>query len=275
MKKRLARQLVELNNRFYAGCAESFSATRSAPWQGWGRVLDVARTAGALDAGGPRVLDVACGNLRFERFCVGELPDADLKFVAVDSCAELADLGEQGTAREPECAGESRAGGPHVDFRCVDVLARMLDGAPALAGIEGGFDLVVCFGFFHHVPGRELRERLLVELVRATRPGGVMAISLWRFMDDPRLARKAAAMDARALAEPPFPGLAAGELEPGDHFLGWQDRSDLLRYCHHFNEAEVDSLATSAAPIAREIARLSADGASGALNRYLVLRRTA
>ena len=39
----------------------------------------------------------------------------------------------------------------------------------------------------HHVPGRALRERLLDALAAHTAPGGILALSLWRFMDDERL----------------------------------------------------------------------------------------
>ena len=49
----------------------------------------------------------------------------------------------------------------------------------------------------------------------------------------------------------------------------------LWRYCHHFEELEIDALVAAACEgsKAREVARFSADGKSGAMNRYVVLQK--
>ena len=296
-----ARGLIELDNAFYAERAASFSATRSTPWQGWERLTGLLREQGEPWTGGTgdgrgkgsaeavHVLDLACGNLRFERFLRGAFPELTFTFHAYDSCPDLV----EGSAREshPASADEGTDGGGCLDvhFHELDVLDELLkrmDTSPADSGTNVAADgakgllldvppcaLTVCFGFMHHVPGGALRRAVLDALVDATEPGGIVAVSFWRFMDDPRLARKARAADAAAAADPPFEGFSPKALEPGDHFLGWQDDSRPLRYCHHFDEAEIDELAASVAPRAREVARFSADGASGALNRYLVLQK--
>ena len=305
-----ARELIALNNRFYAEHAASFGATRQAPWPGWEQLVDLLRRQGfgtsghmGASAGAPvRVFDLACGNLRFERFLCAALPAATFELHAVDSCGALADT--------------SLAGLPTVHFQQRDVLeavlGNMVESFPREAGdvdmrgdsawtqaAEGGqgadgmrepaadgapssssdsllsappCDLTVCFGFMHHVPGTALRRAVLEALVGATAPGGVICLSFWQFMDDARLARKATAADRVAATAPPFPGFDPAALDEHDHFLGWQDDPRPLRYCHHFPEDEVDELAAAAAGV-REIARYSADGASGALNRYLVLQR--
>lgn len=258
-----ARALIELDTAFYRAHAESFSATRQAPWQGWrqvaGLVRDRARTAGALS-----VLDLACGNLRFERFLSAELAGCTLAFHAVDNCPELVDAP----------AAESA-----VRLHTVDILCELLAGKDPLAGIPR-CDATVCFGFMHHVPGFELRRAVLDALLAHTEPEGVVAISFWQFMHDERLARKARATTESHAAElpggpgPTVPGDAA--LEDGDYLLPWQDSEHALRYCHHFDDAEIDRLvATLPAGAAREIARFSADGRSGDLNRYLILERYA
>ena len=43
MDNATAQNLIDLNTRFYAKHAASFSATRSTPWEGWQRVADLAR----------------------------------------------------------------------------------------------------------------------------------------------------------------------------------------------------------------------------------------
>ena len=260
MREDLARELIALDNRFYMEHAVSFSATRGAPWQGWGRVLEGMRAAGALGGARPVLLDAACGNLRLERWLAEELPGIALAFHAVDACAPLAGGGPDAPAG--------------TTFHHVDILGALLAGKDPFAGIPA-CDIAVCFGFLHHVPGADLRMGLLRALTAHTRPGGVIALSAWRFMDDPRLAAKAARAEAEAASRPPWPGCNLGALEPGDHLLGWQDARGAYRYCHHADEAELDALAASVADLAREEARFSADGASGALNRYLLLRRRA
>ena len=252
MDSQLAHRLVACNNAFYRARAASFSATRSTPWQGWRRVVDAARDALGGDAH-PRIADIACGNLRFERYLSEQLPGVSPEFLAVDSTPELAADAARNRTR----------------FLQRDLLADLLDGRDPLSDLPS-CDLTVCFGFMHHVPGDSLRRALLDTLARSTKPNGLIAISFWQFMSDARLAAKARVADEAARAA----GWPVRSFEPGDHFLGWQDDPGALRYCHHFTEAEIDSLvAHLRAHGLRELDRFSADGHSGALNRYLVCRK--
>lgn len=264
MDERSARALIALDNRFYAEHAASFSTTRSTPWKGWEQVLRAVGEAGTLNRpadGEPlRLLDVACGNLRFERFCSERLRGRALEMHAVDSCPALAESG----------AAAASGHVPDVRVKRADILVSLLDSTDPLHGLPRA-DVVACFGFMHHVPSLRLRQTLMRRLIDAARPGGAVAISFWQFMDDPRLARKALESRLRAARHPPFPGFDALELEAGDQLLGWQGDPSAFRYCHHFTESEIDALAASTGSAAREIARFSADGGSGRLNRYLVL----
>lgn len=289
-----ARSLIDLNNRFYTRNAASFSATRSAPWEGWRALSELLAQHGWSNpdddgtgtAEERHVLDLACGNLRFERFLAGEFPKLDLRFLAVDSCAELA------------C--DTAAGDIDCTYRQIDVLQALLDcnenthgsACPAVAIAPGStcpavfiapgnapapeagptFDLCASFGFMHHVPGEHLRRRLLDRLLDRTSPGGLLAMSFWQFMSDDRLSRKADQADRAMRAQG---RIDMSRLDANDHFLGWQTDPSPLRYCHHFDEREIDELVASVGTRAREVARYSADGSSGTLNRYLVLERLA
>ena len=248
------RKLIALNNRFYAEHATSFSATRSAPWAGWERLADELRELGWVaneDDNTRSVLDLACGNLRFERFLVDAFPKVTWRFTAVDSC--------------PALAGDIDISG--LSFRQRDILAALVDDPRPVMLPEHACDLTVCFGFMHHVPSAALRRRVLDALIEATAPGGFIALSFWQFMDDNRLAAKALHAGVPA-------SITAAELDANDHFLGWQDDARPLRYCHHFDETEIDELVNTANPRTREVARWSADGGSGTLNRYLLLQRS-
>lgn len=254
MDTETARKLIALNNRFYAEHAASFSATRSTPWAGWEQLADELRERGWVadeDDGTRSVLDLACGNLRFERFLADAFPELKWRFDAVDSCPALADT----------------AGMSGLSFRQLDILAALLDGPRPVMLSEHTCDLTVCFGFMHHVPSAALRRRVLDALIDATAPGGFIALSFWQFMDDSRFAAKALHAGVPA-------SITAAELDTNDHFLGWQDDARPLRYCHHFDETEIDELVDTATPCAHELARWSADGGSGTLNRYLLMQRS-
>lgn len=287
-----ARALIALDNRFYADHADSFSATRTMPWPGWDRVLDLALERGALGEAprrstspgspwdeetdpedepeapsprrAPRVLDVACGNMRFERYLLERIGRRAPRLFTVDNCDQL-------SVRKIFDPADLPAGMEPPRHMRADVLERMLDGHAPLLGIPP-CSLTVCFGFMHHVPGEDLRARLMRVLVNATAPGGLVALSFWRFMDDERLARKTRSVEARAARRRPFSGFSPRALEPGDHLLDWQADEFSYRYCHYADEAELDRLIKAAGPV-REIERFSADGSSGALNRYVILQR--
>ena len=103
-------------------------------------------------------------------------------------------------------------------------------------------------------------------------------MSLWCFLEDERLARKAERSHPAALAALASEAQAcdidlASELEPGDRFLGWQDAGDLWRYCHSFDDAQADELAAAVRGRADEAARFRSDGKSGRLNIYLAFRK--
>lgn len=305
MDQDIARKLADLNTQFYAQQADSFSATRHSGWPGWRRVgehlaaLNAGAGAGAgadmgagagvgAGAGASRVdsarcvsaesalerkqgslcltkpvwvLDLACGNLRFERFLGDAHADGGWRFCAVDNCVPLAEAGAM-----PQ----------DVEFHELDVVGSLLDGSldmrmdgAADASQPQAFDAAVSFGFLHHVPGFGRRVEVLRAMAQAVRPGGLVAVSLWRFMSNPGLAAKAQATTADALAQ--LPWLDAAQLEAGDYLLGWQDRPGVFRYCHHFEAGEIDAL-LAAVPDVELVDRFRADGRTDDLNEYLVLR---
>ena len=305
-----AHALCAATSAFYAREAASFSATRGAAWPGWRRVADEARPTveAAVRAGrAVRVLDVACGNLRFVRFLAEAFPQVEFEVVALDNCTALL------PGDVPPCA---------VRFVPVDLMAALetmvacdpgdfaiasarsdacanlsvdADGdavAPEFATVlpdvePGTFDLAVSFGFLHHIPLPAWRRALMRALAGALRPGGVAAVSCWQFLNSPKLAAKARAATARGCAQLHLPSLPEG-----DFLLGWQDDERAFRYCHHFSDDEVAALAADAAraldgrtppaatdptsrrPLAAPTSRaltFHADGRTGDLNAYIVL----
>lgn len=265
MELETARTLIALNTAFYRKNAQGFAATRSNPWPGWKRVVSLLKDS--LEPGrAASILDLACGTMRFERFLAQALPDRRLSFYAVDNCAALA-TGDELPA--------------HTTFYDADILGTLAGrlpnareaASPSALDALPSCDLSCCFGFMHHVPGSELRTSVMRLLVEHTRPGGLIALSFWQFMNDEKLARKASQAEQAIREHPESLKLAVNALEEGDHLLGWQE-SGSFRYCHHFTEDEIDRLvAMLPTGAVRELSRYSNDGKSRKLNRYVVLQR--
>lgn len=261
MKPEIADRLTRITNRFYRQQAASFSATRQAPWTGWGRCLAVwEREAGNRSGGAVPVLDVGCGNLRFERYLEQAHAAVPWAFSAVDDCRPLvaAALRTQ-PVRAPLC------------YQNLNVMPALGEGASALAGaLEAPPALLaVCFGLLHHVPTFERRAALLRALVHKTQPGGVVCVSFWRFMANNKLAARTRALQPQALADC---NLTVGDLDADDYLLGWNAQPGVYRYCHHFGEREIDRLVASLGPAVRVVDRFVSDGRTGDLNAYLVLQ---
>ena len=159
----------------------------------------------------------------------------------------------------------------------------LLDGTFADRLPRNSHDLAVAFGLMHHLPTFALRARVLEGLLGSLRPGGFAVVSFWQFLNDPRLAAKAATVTAEGRAAHCLP-----TFHENDFLLGWQHAEGTYRFCHHTPEDETDALlaairepsapstsgcASAAPPSFREIARFSADGKLGNLNRYLILQR--
>lgn len=251
MDRSLAERLNALNTAFYAENAASFSETRQAPWPGWHRC---AKLIGALGAAhdhtqGLHVVDVASGNLRFERFLARALPEVPLSFTALDNCLDLL---AQKSSKDA------------VTFHACDIVSDLFRDRLALP--QG--DVVASFGFFHHVPSPENRTRLLRLLVDTACPSGLVMVSLWQFMKNESMATRAqkTTEDAKAYLHLPT-------LDSGDYLLGWKNREHQYRYCHSFSEGEIDDLVAAVADVAVLKERFCADGRTHDLNTYLVFEK--
>lgn len=244
MERQTIRRLDAINREFYERHAESFDATRRRPWGGWRRVVD---HLGALER--PSILDVGCGNARFGLFAERRL-GRPIDYLGIDRSQPLL---ERARRRAPSA------------WRWLEAdLVR--DGLPAALGGER-FDLVACFAVMHHLPGEVLRCELLAAMSRRVGTAGLLAVSFWQLGDHARFTRRAVDPESLGLAE---------ELEPGDYLLRWGESAGgaavaSLRYCHHADPAEVERLLT--APELEPVDAFVADGASGDLNDYRLLRR--
>jgi tRNA (uracil-5-)-methyltransferase TRM9 len=184
------------------------------------------------------VLDVGCGNGRFGVFLAQRL-GPNLRYTGLDNNADLL-----------ERARESLSG-LNAGLEIRDVIEQPPD--------SGAFDLVVAFGLLHHVPGSQQRRDFVRKLAQRTAPGGILAFTSWRFYDYSRF---------RERIVPWPPDLT---VEPNDYLLDWRRGAHALRYCHYIDETEQGDLIAAAGLI--HVQTYRADGNTGAMNCYSVLRR--
>lgn len=271
------RALCALNTAFYEAQSASFSASRHNAWYGWHRVLEIAQHRGVFDGEHPRVLDAACGNMRFFAYMAQELPIYTPAFYGIDNCTGLA------------CGADSQLpSSSTVSYQQFDLVGALVNQSPLAEALDApACDLVCSFGFLHHIPSFDLRVRMIRELAAKANPDGIVAVSLWRFMHDEGLAAR-----ARLSHEQAREHLALPELDENDFLIGWQGKEKQYRYCHHFSDEEIARIVseverplpfeagTESFPGGQEqntrtkapklIEQFDADGRTGALNTYLV-----
>ena len=226
------RRLAAINHEFYSTVAAEFDRSRAQPWAGWQPLLP------HLTALPPqaRVLDLGCGNGRFELYLRQHL--GATRYTGVDY--------------SPEMLRIARSRLPDAQLMTRDLVS---EAPPA-----GPFDLVVCFGLLHHIPGKTQRQALIRALAQSLAPGGLLTFVTWRFADFARLRERIV----------PWPAELADQVEPHDHLLDWRRGAYALRYCHHFDEAEHRALVRTSG--LNELAGWCADGPDNAANRFSLLQ---
>jgi len=237
----IIERLLALNRAFYAAFARSFADSRS--------VADPALTAILpYIPSRARVLDVGCGNGRLALLLDRERPGAT--YIGIDAVPELVEGARTQTAAVQNIA---------LQFHVVDIAQ------PHWSLFIGSLsiDTVVCLAVLHHIPGFDLRARVLREMAGLLASGGRVILSTWQFLDSPRLRRK--------IVDWSEAGIASEALEPGDYLLDWQRGGRGLRYVHLVDETEVERLA--AASRLRVCETFRAGGREGNLSLVAVLGR--
>jgi SAM-dependent methyltransferase len=265
MNAKTQQALIEINRAFYADVADDFSDSRQDPWPGWRRAVSHLKRASNRPTS---VLDVGCGNGRFANFLENEFenePTQSFRYLGLDSSSTL--LSHARTAR-----------GPHsqVEFaRC-----EILDSAEPLAPAGSRYDLIALFGVLHHVPGKACRRDLLHRLISLLDTDGTLIVTAWQFGASERFRSRmlswadynagvfASAHETDTTDE--IDEINERELEAGDHLLCWGAASR-PRYCHFTTPDELRELLPS--DETEWVDEFSADGKTGDLNRYAVVRR--
>jgi len=248
-------RLLALNREFYQSFAEPFSETRSRLQSGVLRALEGLPPQAS-------VLDLGCGN--------GGLA-AELQrrghsgpYVGLDSSEPLLEL-----ARRQAIPPSWRFVQADLTAKDWGERAKPVEALPLSEGRTpteeppgqpAGFDRIFAFAVLHHIPGVELRTRLLRQVHGLVAPGSRLTLSVWNFLASPRLRRRILPWREAGLAE--------GELDSGDYLLDWRHGGRGLRYVHHFTGPELAELAAASGFGVAD--GYLADGESGVLGRYQV-----
>ena len=253
MKPELIDRLNQINRTFYSTFAASFSETRESA-----RELEVILPYIADDA---RVLDLGCGNGRVAKLVARHR--RHVTYVGVDASAELVARCKMQDAREAEGTAFFVADIAQPEW--IDSLP--LSGALCPTGEGLGmrvFDCVLLLAVLHHIPGRDVRARILRQARELLAPQGRIVVSTWQFMDNERMRKKIVSWSVAGIDE--------RELEPGDALLNWKRDGEGLRYCHWIGQDEMRALAAQAG--LKIVETFRAGGREGNLSLYAIMTAT-
>lgn len=238
MNPELIERLNQINRTFYSAFAASFSETRPESARELERIVPYI-------ADGARVLDIGCGNGRVAALL--QRRRRGVTYVGVDSSAEMiARCGDQVADRSQGAT-----------FLVADIVQHgWICGLPATP-----FDCVLMLAVLHHIPGSEMRARVLRQARELLAPQGRAVVSTWQFPENERMRKKIAPWSTVGIDE--------RQLEPGDALLNWKRGGAGLRYCHWIGESELRALAAQAELNVIETFR--AGGREGNLSLYAVL----
>jgi tRNA (uracil-5-)-methyltransferase TRM9 len=255
--KNIIIKLNNLNSQFYKSVAQGFSDSRNFYWQGWEKTLPFLQKLETSNKD-LKVLDIGCGNGRFAKFLREKLSH-DFSYLGLDNSPDLLKI-----ARNDFKKLEAK----NILFENFDLIESLLEGKKVASG---NFDAVVLFGVLHHIPSFVLRQKLFSNLEKILNPNGVIIITAWQFLDNPKLASR--------LINPIQANLNEKDLEENDYILDWRRNQEgtppltkkPLRYCHLTTDEEMNELLQNLN--LKITKKFKADSKTSNLNQYYILEK--
>lgn len=232
--------LNAINRKFYEITATEFDQTRGTAWQGWHDLLPYLPEASDARL---RVLDVGCGNGRFGVF-LGEHTAHQIHYHGMDNNQKLLDFAQESLNQ-------------HSQIKTILEQRDIVANPP----MDGNYDLVVLFGVIHHIPGYQQRQEFIRKLAGCVAKNGLLVFAEWRFYEFDRFKKRLIVWDDDL----------AQKVEKHDYLLDWRRGEVALRYCHYVDDNEHQALMDATG--LTEIVTYRADGFTGTVNQYTVLKR--
>jgi len=258
MELTIARQLADLNRRFYADHAAAFAYARSTPQPGIQHIL-------TRIPSGAHILEIGCGDGKVARALVENTSVGS--YLGLDLDEGMIEKARRWTTKDEGRTTKASADSPHSSFVLRPSSFAIADlTSPSWPHLLASrpFDWILAFSVFHHLPGFETRVQILRDLAGHLTPGGMCVISNWQFTRSERLKQRIVPWSAL--------NLTASDVEPNDYLLSWERNNQRgLRYVHVLDESEARSMAAAAGLTVAEVFR--SDGVSGDLADYVVMKR--
>jgi len=246
-------KLLELNRNFYHNFGEAFAATRRRIQPGIRRLLEEIPPNG-------NYLDVGCGSgaLALEWANQGRQGmyfGLDFRFTLLGE-AQVSMLKADTGSLSIRFAGADLS---HEDWP--DVIDRAADEDERVPGLWDG---ALAFAVLHHIPGIDLRLRILRQIRNLLKDGANFYHSEWQFQHSEKLMARRQPWNSVGIEE--------NAVDEGDTLLDWrhvmpeQEGEVGLRYVHLFNRDELAYLAKAAS--FEIIDEFESDGQGGKLGLY-------
>jgi tRNA (uracil-5-)-methyltransferase TRM9 len=252
MDNRTIDRLNQLNKQFYQSVATDFNFSRNYYWQGWQQVLKVIKNNFG-DKEIP-VLDVGCGNGRFASFL--EEGKTNFRYYGLDSSQKLLNLASKQVSLKTK-----------TNFLYFDIVDRLKNNQFETffkeKNMNDPFDLIVSFGVLHHIPSFNLRKSFFHSLADSLNKNGILVITAWQFLDNPKLKERLIEFDKV--------GIHKNDVEENDYLLDWRRGEQAIRYCHLTTKKEISELIKETN--LKIIEMYKADSKTNNLNQYYILKK--
>jgi ubiquinone/menaquinone biosynthesis C-methylase UbiE len=211
MDQKLAQKIIEDTAKGYDLISEKFAQTRSHLWKDLEFV-------GSYCKKGDKVLDFGCGNGRLLDF----LGKKDINYTGVDISAKL--------LKEASSHFFNR---PKVEFQ-------KISGLGSLPLESSSFNVIYAVAIFHHLPGKEMRKKVVEELYRILHPEGTIVISVWNLWQQKYWRNIFFNWEEKILER--------SELDWNDCYINFQDNrgNKFERFHHAFTKRELAELFSQA-----------------------------
>lgn len=146
MKKNTAQNLISKTKTDYEFLSREFFNTRKFPWK---ELVDL----GEYAKDGDQVLDLGCAHGRL----LEVLKSKKIDYLGLDNCSLS--------------IKEAQARWSDYKFQIADATKLNLP--------QNSFDKIFMIATFHHIPGKEMRLKVLRDLNKILKPGGLLIMTNW------------------------------------------------------------------------------------------------
>ena len=245
MDDKISQRLREINYQFYQSFAVHFSDTRRRLQPGIVKIID-------LLPSNIEALDLGCGN--------GEFADRLIKssfsggYIGLDFSEDLLRIASDTVNRETQ-----------ADFKLnIQFLKRDISKKGWNEGLsENLYKEIFAFAVLHHIPGLSNRYRLVEDINKLLKVGGLFYLSVWQFLNSERLRQRIVPWETI--------GLSDAVVDDGDYLLDWRRGGRGMRYVNLLNSRRLKELAEQTGFIV--VDEFYSDGYEGKLGLYHVWQK--